>query len=85
MTDFRLLSDPLPEATLPRVTRRQFILGKYLGIMVAIAVLFVILSLVFFGSLWWKAGYEARDGHGGEQQRVLIHAMTRARGDGAAL
>lgn len=52
-TAITLLSKP--------INRRNFILGKYLGIMAAIAVLFVILSLVFFASLWWKAGYEARE------------------------
>jgi ABC-type transport system involved in multi-copper enzyme maturation permease subunit len=52
-TAITLLSKP--------INRRNFIFGKYLGIMAAILVLFVILSLVFFASLWWKAGYEARE------------------------
>jgi len=56
-TAITLLSKP--------INRRNFILGKFLGIMAAIAVLFIILTLAFFGSLWWKAGYEAAENQDG--------------------
>jgi len=52
-TAITLLSKP--------INRRNFIIGKFAGIMAAIAILFIVLTLVFFGSLWWKAGYEARE------------------------
>jgi ABC-type transport system involved in multi-copper enzyme maturation permease subunit len=50
-TAITLLSKP--------ITRRNFILGKFLGIMAAIALLFVILTLAFYASLVWKSVYEA--------------------------
>ena len=52
-TAITLLSKP--------ITRRDFILGKYTGIMAAIAVMFLILSIVFLAVLYFKAGYDARE------------------------
>jgi ABC-type transport system involved in multi-copper enzyme maturation permease subunit len=52
-TAITLLSKP--------INRRQFIVGKFAGIMLAILLLFIILTLVFFGTLWYKAGFEARE------------------------
>lgn len=52
-TAITLLSKP--------ITRRSFIIGKYAGIMSAVALLFVLLSLVFLASLFYKAGYDARE------------------------
>jgi ABC-type transport system involved in multi-copper enzyme maturation permease subunit len=52
-TALTLLSKP--------ISRRSFIVGKYLGIMAAILLLFLLLSLVFLPSLAFKEGYDARE------------------------
>jgi ABC-type transport system involved in multi-copper enzyme maturation permease subunit len=52
-TAITLLSKP--------ITRRDFILGKFGGIMSAIAVLFLILGAVFLAVLYVKANYDARE------------------------
>jgi hypothetical protein len=43
------------------VSRRQFILGKYVGILWVVAVLFVILGLVFLICVAYKPVYDARE------------------------
>ncbi len=52
-TAITLLSKPM--------SRRSFIVGKYLGIMAATAALFGLLSVVFAGTIVYKDGYEARE------------------------
>lgn len=52
-TAITLLSKP--------ITRRDFIVGKYAGIISAIGVLFLILSVVFLACVYFKAGYDARE------------------------
>lgn len=46
------------------VTRRQFILGKFLGLLAVVLLVFVILGLVFGATLFYKAGYDARETRG---------------------
>ena len=53
-TAITLLSKPM--------SRRSFIIGKYLGIMAGTAALFVLLSAVFAGCIVYKVGYEAKEG-----------------------
>lgn len=52
-TAMTLLSKP--------IRRRDFIIGKFIGIQAAVGLLFIILSIVFAAALFYKAGYEARE------------------------
>jgi hypothetical protein len=52
-TALTLLSKP--------VGRRQFILGKFLGILIPIAILFIVLGAVFLASVSFKAAYDPRE------------------------
>ena len=52
-TAITLLSKP--------INRRQFIVGKFIGIIVAVALMFVILGILFSGMVYYKAGYDARE------------------------
>lgn len=52
-TALTLLSKP--------IGRRQFILGKFLGILVPVALLFVILGVLFLGTVSYKVVYDARE------------------------
>jgi ABC-type transport system involved in multi-copper enzyme maturation permease subunit len=52
-TALTLLSKP--------VGRRQFILGKFLGILIPVAILFIILGAVFLASVSFKAAYDPRE------------------------
>lgn len=58
-TAITLLSKP--------VNRREFIVGKFLGIMAGVALMFLLLSIVFAVALWTKVGYEAHEAGGGDQ------------------
>jgi ABC-type transport system involved in multi-copper enzyme maturation permease subunit len=52
-TALTLLSKP--------VGRRQFILGKFLGILIPVAIMFIVLGAVFLSSVSFKAVYDARE------------------------
>jgi len=52
-TALTLLSKP--------VSRRQFILGKFLGIIAPVAFMFIILGALFLASVSYKVGYEAQE------------------------
>lgn len=52
-TALTLLSKP--------VGRRQFVLGKFLGVLTPVAIMFVILGAVFLASLSFKTVYEPRE------------------------
>jgi ABC-type transport system involved in multi-copper enzyme maturation permease subunit len=52
-TALTLLSKP--------ISRRDFILGKFLGILWPVAVLFIIFGVVFLGSVSYKVAYDARE------------------------
>jgi ABC-type transport system involved in multi-copper enzyme maturation permease subunit len=52
-TALTLLSKP--------VGRRQFILGKFLGILVPVAIMFLILGALFLASVSYKVVYDARE------------------------
>lgn len=52
-TAITLLSKP--------IRRRDFIIGKFAGIMSGVAILFVLLFIVLGGVLYYKAGYDARE------------------------
>jgi len=43
------------------VSRRQFIMGKFLGILVPVAVMFIVLGAVFLCSVSFKVVFEARE------------------------
>jgi len=52
-TALTLLSKP--------VGRRQFILGKFLGILVPVTLMFIVLGAIFLSSVSYKAVYDARE------------------------
>jgi ABC-type transport system involved in multi-copper enzyme maturation permease subunit len=52
-TALTLLSKP--------VGRRQFIIGKFLGIVVPVAIMFLVLGAIFLGSISYKVVYDARE------------------------
>ncbi len=53
-TAITLLSKP--------ITRRQFIVGKFLGIELGVLALYVLLGALFAAGVWYKFGYDAREG-----------------------
>jgi ABC-type transport system involved in multi-copper enzyme maturation permease subunit len=55
-TAITLLSKP--------INRRQFIVGKFLGIELGALALFAILGLVFAAGVWYKAAYDLREAAG---------------------
>lgn len=55
-TAVTMLSKPL--------NRRQFILGKYFGIMLGVLAMFVILGIVFTWGVYYKTGYDLRESVG---------------------
>jgi ABC-type transport system involved in multi-copper enzyme maturation permease subunit len=55
-TALTLLSKP--------IGRRQFILGKFLGILLPVAMIFIVLGVLFLGSISYKKVYDARESSG---------------------
>lgn len=53
------------------VTRREFIVGKFLGIEFAILALFLILGTLFAVGVWYKYVYDLREGAGGAVDLAL--------------
>jgi ABC-type transport system involved in multi-copper enzyme maturation permease subunit len=53
-TAITLLSKP--------INRRQFIVGKFLGIILAVALMFLILGLFYCAMVYYKVAYDAREG-----------------------
>lgn len=53
-TALTLLSKP--------ITRRQFVLGKFLGIIGSVAIMFIVLGAVFLVTVSFKTVYEAKEG-----------------------
>jgi ABC-type transport system involved in multi-copper enzyme maturation permease subunit len=58
-TAITLLSKP--------IDRRQFIIGKFVGIELGVLALFLILGLLFAGGVWFKTEYDARESAGGAE------------------
>src|SRR5271165_2141374 len=56
-TAITLLSKP--------INRRQFIIGKFLGIELGVLVLYLLLGALFAGGLWYKYGFDLRESAGG--------------------
>lgn len=52
-TALTLLSKP--------VSRRQFILGKFLGVIIPVAMMFIVLGVVFMACVSYKAVYDAKE------------------------
>jgi ABC-type transport system involved in multi-copper enzyme maturation permease subunit len=61
-TAITLLSKP--------INRRQFILGKFLGIELGVLVLFILLGALFAMGVWYKYPYDLRESAGGVVDRV---------------
>lgn len=55
-TALTLLSKP--------VGRRQFIIGKFLGILIPVALIFIVLGALFLGSVSYKKVYDSRESAG---------------------
>src|SRR6478752_6223366 len=58
-TAITLLSKP--------INRRQFIIGKFIGIEVGVLALFVILGSLFAFGVWYKTGYDMRETPGASE------------------
>ena len=43
------------------ISRRDFVLGKFLGILGPVAILFIVLGVIFLGSVSFKVSYDARE------------------------
>ena len=56
-TAITLLSKP--------ITRRQFIVGKFLGIELGVLALYVVLGALFAAGVWYKYAYDLRESAGG--------------------
>jgi ABC-type transport system involved in multi-copper enzyme maturation permease subunit len=52
-TAITLLSKP--------INRRQFIVGKFLGIILSVALMFLVLGLLYCAMVYYKVGYDARE------------------------
>jgi ABC-type transport system involved in multi-copper enzyme maturation permease subunit len=59
------------------INRRQFIIGKFLGIELGVLVLYLLLGALFAGGLWYKYGYDLRESAGGlaESSKRLAQVM----------
>ncbi|MFM7592697.1 MAG: ABC transporter permease subunit [Isosphaeraceae bacterium] len=57
-TAITLLSKP--------INRRQFLIGKYLGIEAAVLAMILILGAIFCGGVWYKYAYDLRENAGGD-------------------
>jgi ABC-type transport system involved in multi-copper enzyme maturation permease subunit len=68
-TAITLLSKP--------INRRQFILGKFLGIQLGVLVLFVLLGALFAGGVWYKTGYDLRESAGSPEDIFKRTAQVR--------
>src|SRR5258708_26175195 len=66
-TAITLLSKP--------INRRQFIIGKYMGIEMGVLLMFLILGTAFLGGVWYKYAYDLREAAGGtsELKRQFEH------------
>jgi ABC-type transport system involved in multi-copper enzyme maturation permease subunit len=56
-TAITLLSKP--------ITRRQFIVGKFMGIELGVLALYVVLGILFAAGVWYKYAYDLREAAGG--------------------
>ena len=56
-TAITLLSKP--------INRRQFIIGKFLGIELGVLVMYLVLGTLFAAGVWYKYGYDLRENAGG--------------------
>jgi ABC-type transport system involved in multi-copper enzyme maturation permease subunit len=56
-TAITLLSKP--------ITRRQFIIGKFLGIELGVLALYIVLGILFAAGVWYKYAYDLRENAGG--------------------
>jgi ABC-type transport system involved in multi-copper enzyme maturation permease subunit len=68
-TAITLLSKP--------INRRQFIIGKFIGIEMGVLALYLLLGALFAGGLWYKYGYDLRESAGGvaENSKRLAQLM----------
>jgi ABC-type transport system involved in multi-copper enzyme maturation permease subunit len=68
-TAITLLSKP--------INRRQFIVGKFLGIELGVLTLYVLLGTLFAAGVWYKYGYDLKESAGGvaESSKRLAQVM----------
>ncbi len=53
------------------VNRREFIVGKFLGIELAVLVMFIILGIFFTSGVWYKYAYDLKESSGGAVDSAL--------------
>jgi ABC-type transport system involved in multi-copper enzyme maturation permease subunit len=68
-TAITLLSKP--------INRRQFIIGKFLGIELGVLALYVLLGALFAAGVWYKFGYDLRESAGGAVDAAKRWAQVR--------
>jgi ABC-type transport system involved in multi-copper enzyme maturation permease subunit len=76
-TAITLLSKP--------INRRQFIVGKFLGIEMGVLALYVLLGTLFAFGVWYKFEYDLRESAGGVPERVKQFAQVKQVMPGLAL
>jgi ABC-type transport system involved in multi-copper enzyme maturation permease subunit len=67
-TAITLLSKP--------INRRQFIIGKFLGIELGVLALYVLLGALFAAGVWYKYAYDLRESAGGIADPVMRWAQV---------
>jgi len=68
-TAITLLSKP--------INRRQFIIGKFLGIELGVLALYVLLGALFAAGVWYKFGYDLRESAGGTPEAAKQWGQVR--------
>jgi len=76
-TAITLLSKP--------INRRQFIVGKYIGIELGVLLMFAVLGSCFAGGVWYKYGYDLRETAGGTPELARQIAQVKQVLPGLAL
>src|SRR4051812_10787154 len=76
-TAITLLSKP--------INRRQFIVGKFMGIELGVAALYVLLGALFSAGVWYKFGYDLKEAAGGVAEASQRWAQVRQVLPGLAL
>src|ERR1700730_607645 len=59
------------------INRRQFILGKFLGIELGVLALYALLGTLFAAGVWYKYAYDLREASGGAVESAKQWAQVR--------
>jgi ABC-type transport system involved in multi-copper enzyme maturation permease subunit len=58
------------------INRRQFIIGKFLGIEMSVLAMYLILGTLFSLGVWYKTGYDLRESPGTDQGTMMRSAQV---------